>query len=60
MLKARDWETENFFSLKALQGECVSFGDGRKGMFFCEGMIGKSMEHTIENVYYVNGWSTIF
>jgi len=55
MLKARDWETENFFSLKALQGECVSFGDGRKGMFFCEGMIGKSMEHTIENVYYVNG-----
>lgn len=27
----------------------------KKVCLFCEGMIRKSMEHTFENVYYVNG-----
>jgi len=48
-------------SLRALQGAGISFGDGKKGYIFLgEDMFGKSMEHTIEDVYYVNGWSTIF
>ena len=55
MLKTLDWELKNFLSLKALQGGGVSFGDGKKRYVLFEGMFGKSMEHTIENVYYVNG-----
>lgn len=31
-----------------------------KGMFFCKFIIGKSMKYTIEDMYYVNGGSTIF
>jgi len=33
----------------------VSFGDGKKGFIFCVGKIGISEEHSIDNVYYVNG-----
>ena len=46
---------ENFLSLKALEGGSVSFGNGKKGYILGIGRIGKSLEHSIENVYYVNG-----
>ncbi|KAH0771660.1 hypothetical protein KY290_015641 [Solanum tuberosum] len=48
-------ETENFLSLKALQSGSVSFGNGKKGYILGVGRIGKSLEHSIENVYYVSG-----
>ncbi|XP_075103439.1 uncharacterized protein LOC142178021 [Nicotiana tabacum] len=44
--------TNNFLSLKALQG--VSFGNGKKGFILGVGRIGKSLAHSIENMYYVN------
>ncbi|XP_049381315.1 uncharacterized protein LOC125845854 [Solanum stenotomum] len=48
-------KTENFLSLKALEGGGVSFGDGKKGYILGVSRIGKSLEHSIENVYYVGG-----
>ena len=45
---------ENFLSLKALEGGSVSFGNGKKGYILGIGKIGKSLEHSIEDVYYVN------
>ncbi|XP_075077263.1 uncharacterized protein LOC107789173 [Nicotiana tabacum] len=47
--------TNDFLSLKALQGGSVSFGNDKKGYILGVGRIGKSLSHTIENVYYVNG-----
>ncbi|XP_070041556.1 uncharacterized protein [Nicotiana tomentosiformis] len=47
--------TNDFFSLKALQGGSVSFGNGKKGYILGVGKIGKTSTHSIENVYYVNG-----
>ncbi|XP_070005021.1 uncharacterized protein [Nicotiana sylvestris] len=47
--------TNYFLSLKALQGGSVSFGNGKKGYILGVGRIGKSLSHSIENVYYVNG-----
>ncbi|XP_049358857.1 uncharacterized protein LOC125823532 [Solanum verrucosum] len=47
--------TKNFLSLKALQGEGVSFGDGKRGYILGVGRVGNSLESSIENVYYVNG-----
>ncbi|XP_075082507.1 uncharacterized protein LOC142166857 [Nicotiana tabacum] len=47
--------TTNFLSLKAPQGGSVSFGNGKKGYIMGVGRIGKSLSHSIENVYYVNG-----
>ncbi|XP_075106996.1 uncharacterized protein LOC107760425 [Nicotiana tabacum] len=47
--------TNDFLSLKALQGESVAFGNGKKGYILGVGRIGKSLSHSIENVYYVNG-----
>ncbi|XP_070054038.1 uncharacterized protein [Nicotiana tomentosiformis] len=47
--------TNDFLSLKALQGGSVSFGNGKKGYILGVGKIGKSLSHSIENVYYVNG-----
>ncbi|XP_049364246.1 uncharacterized protein LOC125829001 [Solanum verrucosum] len=47
--------TKNFLSLKALQGGGVSFGDGKKGYILGVGRDGKSLEDSIENVYYVSG-----
>jgi len=47
--------TDNFLSLKALQGGGVSFGNGKKGYILGVGRVGKSLEHSIENVYYVSG-----
>ncbi|XP_070051545.1 uncharacterized protein [Nicotiana tomentosiformis] len=46
--------TNDFLSLKALQGGSVSFGNGKKGYILGVGRIGKSLSHSIENVYYVN------
>ncbi|XP_075076411.1 uncharacterized protein LOC142163060 [Nicotiana tabacum] len=39
----------------ALQGGSVSFGNGKKGYILEVGRIGKSLSHSIENVYYVKG-----
>ncbi|XP_070022434.1 uncharacterized protein [Nicotiana sylvestris] len=47
--------TNNFLSLKALQGGSVSFGNRKKGYILGVGRIGKSLSHSIENMYYVNG-----
>ncbi|KAH0665359.1 hypothetical protein KY285_026565 [Solanum tuberosum] len=47
-------KTENFFSLKALQGGGISFGNGKRGYIIGVNKIGKSFEHSIENVYYGN------
>ncbi|XP_070045551.1 intracellular protein transport protein USO1-like [Nicotiana tomentosiformis] len=47
--------TMDFFSLKALQGGNASFGNGKKGYILGVGKIGKSLSHSIENMYYVNG-----
>ncbi|XP_019253818.1 PREDICTED: uncharacterized protein LOC109232504 [Nicotiana attenuata] len=47
--------TNNFLSLKALQGGSVSFGNGKKGYILGVGRIEKSLTHSIENVYCVNG-----
>jgi len=46
---------KNFLSLKALQGGGVSFGDGKKGHILGVSRVGKSLENSIENVYYVSG-----
>ncbi|XP_070039835.1 uncharacterized protein [Nicotiana tomentosiformis] len=45
----------DFLSLKALQGGSASFGNGKKGYILGVGRIGKSLIHSIENMYYVNG-----
>ncbi|XP_070049246.1 uncharacterized protein [Nicotiana tomentosiformis] len=47
--------TNDFLSLKALQGGSVSFGNSKKGYILGVGRIGKSLSHSIENMYYVNG-----
>ncbi|XP_075084694.1 uncharacterized protein LOC142167952 [Nicotiana tabacum] len=46
--------TTDFLSLKAQQGGIVSFGNGKKEYILGVGRIGKSLSHSIENVYYVN------
>nr|XP_016457234.1 PREDICTED: uncharacterized protein LOC107781106 [Nicotiana tabacum] len=47
--------TTNFLSLKTLQRGSVSFGNGKKWHILGVVKVGKSLTHTIENVYYVNG-----
>ncbi|XP_070005826.1 uncharacterized protein [Nicotiana sylvestris] len=47
--------TNDFLSLKALQGGSVSFENGKKGYILGVGRIEKSLSHSIENVYYVKG-----
>ncbi|XP_070003982.1 uncharacterized protein [Nicotiana sylvestris] len=47
--------TTDFLSLKALQGGSVSFGNGKKGYILRVGKVGKSLTHSTENMYYVNG-----
>ncbi|XP_070029533.1 uncharacterized protein [Nicotiana sylvestris] len=37
------------------KGGNVSFGNGKKGYILGVGKVGKSLTHSIENVYYVNG-----
>lgn len=39
----------------ALQGGCVLFGDGKKGYILGVEKIRKSLDHAIDNSYYVNG-----
>ncbi|XP_075097977.1 uncharacterized protein LOC142175290 [Nicotiana tabacum] len=46
---------DDLLSLKALQGGSVSFGNSKKGYILGVGRIGKTLTHSIENVYYVNG-----
>ncbi|XP_070054604.1 uncharacterized protein [Nicotiana tomentosiformis] len=46
---------DDFLPLKALQGGSVSFSNGKKGYILGVGRLGKSLTHSIENVYYVNG-----
>ncbi|XP_070036408.1 uncharacterized protein [Nicotiana tomentosiformis] len=46
---------DDFLSLKALQGGSVSFGNCKKGYILGVGRIGKTLTHSIENMYYVNG-----
>ncbi|XP_070017750.1 uncharacterized protein [Nicotiana sylvestris] len=46
--------TTDFLSLKALQGGSVSFGNVKKGYILGVGKVGKSLTHSIENMYYVN------
>ncbi|XP_069147982.1 sporulation-specific protein 15-like [Solanum lycopersicum] len=48
-------DVNNFLSLKTLQGEGVSFGDGKKGYFLGVGKVGRSLEDSIDNVYHVDG-----
>ncbi|XP_070055023.1 uncharacterized protein [Nicotiana tomentosiformis] len=43
-----------FLSLKAFQGESVSFGNDKKWYILGVDKIYKILSHTIENVYYVN------
>ena len=47
--------TKNILLLKALQGGGISFGDGKKGSILGVGKVEKSLEDSIENVYYVRG-----
>ncbi|XP_070020263.1 intracellular protein transport protein USO1-like [Nicotiana sylvestris] len=54
-LKHMTGSKNDFLSVKALQGGSVSFGNGKKGYILGVGRIGKSLSHSIENVYYVNG-----
>ncbi|XP_070049622.1 uncharacterized protein [Nicotiana tomentosiformis] len=46
---------DDFLSFKALQGGSVSFGNGKKGYISGVERIGKTLTHSIENVYYGNG-----
>ncbi|XP_070020619.1 uncharacterized protein [Nicotiana sylvestris] len=47
--------TEDFLSLKSLQGGSVSFGNDKKGYILGVGNIRKTLTHSNENVYYMNG-----
>ncbi|XP_070052227.1 uncharacterized protein [Nicotiana tomentosiformis] len=47
--------TNDFLSLKALQRGSRFFGNGKKGYILGVERIGKSLSHSIKNVYYVNG-----
>ncbi|XP_049364162.1 uncharacterized protein LOC125828888 [Solanum verrucosum] len=48
-------DTQNFLFLEAHQGGGVSFGEGKKGFILVIDKIGRSTEHFIDNVHYVNG-----
>ncbi|XP_070011200.1 spindle pole body component 110-like [Nicotiana sylvestris] len=47
--------TNDFLSLKALQGGSVSFENGKKGYILGVGRIGKSLPHSSENEYFMKG-----
>ncbi|XP_075112003.1 uncharacterized protein LOC142182040 [Nicotiana tabacum] len=47
--------TMDFLSLKVLQRGNVSFGNGKKRYILGVVKVGKSLSHSIENVYYVDG-----
>lgn len=47
--------TLNFLSLEAHQGGGVSFGGGKKGFILGIGKIGRTNDHSIDIVHYVDG-----
>jgi len=47
--------TLNFLSLEAHQGGGVSFGSGKKFFSLGIGKIERTVDHSIENVHYVDG-----
>ncbi|XP_015167052.1 uncharacterized protein [Solanum tuberosum] len=48
-------DTLNFLSLEAHQGDGVSFGGRKKGSILGIGKIGRTVDHSIDNVHYVDG-----
>ena len=45
----------NFLSLSTFEGGSVAFGNGKSGSIIGVGKFGKSLSHSIENVYLVKG-----
>jgi len=50
-------DKSNFLSLSAFEGGSVAFGNGKSGSIIGVGKVGKSLSHSIENVYLVKGLS---
>ena len=48
-------DKSNFLSLTAFDGGRVAFGNGKFGKIIGVGKIGKSLSHSIDNVYLVDG-----
>jgi len=48
-------DRSNFLSLTAFDGGRVAFRNGKSGKIVGIGKIGKSLSHSINNVYLVNG-----
>ena len=48
-------DKSNFLSLTAFDGGRVTFGNGKSGKTVGVGKIGKSLSHSIDNVYLVDG-----
>ena len=48
-------DKSNFLSLIAFDGGRVAFGDSKFGKTIVVGKIGKSLSHSIDNVYLVDG-----
>jgi len=48
-------EKSNFLSLIATEGRSVAFGNGKSGTIVRIGKIGKSLSHSIDSVYLVDG-----
>jgi len=48
-------DKSNFLSHTVFDGESVAFGNGTSGKIIDVGKIGKSLSHSIDNVYLVDG-----
>ena len=48
-------DKSNFLSLTTFDGGRVAFGNGKSEIIVGIGKIGKSLSHSIDNVYLVNG-----
>ena len=48
-------DKNQFLSLTAFDGGCVTFGDNSKGSVVGVGKVGKSLSNAIDDVYYVVG-----
>ena len=48
-------DKSNFLSLTAFDGGRVAFGNGKSGKIIDVGKIGKSLSHSIDNGYLVDG-----
>ena len=55
MLKAYDWRHSKLPLFGAHQGGGVSFGGGKKGFILGIGKIGRTPDHSIDSVHYVDG-----